>query len=74
MDPITQYILNEKKPVKTGYEPLRDDIMECTICGRKVDVLNEGRGPLICCGKTMIKIGEAVDRYEGGETSMAKNL
>ena len=40
------------------YEPARDDIMQCTICGRKADVLNTGRGPLVCCGKPMQLIKE----------------
>lgn len=69
MSRIDKYLNEISKAV---YEPLRDDIMECTICGRKADVLNEGKGPLICCGKPMIKVGEAVDRFERGEISMAE--
>jgi desulfoferrodoxin-like iron-binding protein len=42
-----------------GYEPVKGDVMKCTICGRKTYLLNDGKGPLICCGKPMIKIGEA---------------
>jgi len=69
MSKLDKYLNEISTPV---YEPARDDIMQCTICGRKADVLNEGRGPLVCCGKPMIKVGEAVDRYERGEISMAE--
>jgi len=57
--------------IQEAYEPQRDDIMECKICGRKADILNEGKGPLICCGQPMIKVGEAVDRHYSGELSYA---
>lgn len=66
---IDKYLEELNTPV---YEPKRDDIMECTVCGRKADVLNEGKGPLICCGQPMIKVGEAVDRDTEGEISMAE--
>ena len=42
-------LLNEE------YEPKKGDTMKCSICGRKVHVLNNGKGPLICCGKPMDK-------------------
>ena len=29
--------------------------MHCQICGRKTHCLNNGKGPLICCGKPMQK-------------------
>lgn len=58
---------------KEAHWPVEDDIMECTVCGRKADVLNNGKGPLICCGRSMIKVGEAIDRHHEGETSVAKN-
>lgn len=25
----------------------------CTICGNKVEVLEEGDGPIVCCGQDM---------------------
>jgi len=69
MSKLDKYLEELNTPV---YNPARDDIMQCTLCGRKADVLNEGKGPLICCGQPMIKIGEAVDRDERGEMSMAE--
>lgn len=38
-----------------GYEPKKGDTMFCTVCGRKVHALNNGKGPLVCCGKAMVK-------------------
>lgn len=29
--------------------------MHCQVCGRKAHCLNNGKGPLICCGQPMIK-------------------
>jgi desulfoferrodoxin-like iron-binding protein len=29
--------------------------MHCHICGRKAHCLNNGKGPLVCCGKPMVK-------------------
>ena len=37
------------------YDPKKGDTMLCNICGRKVHLLNDGKGPLICCGKPMVK-------------------
>lgn len=68
---IEKYLQELTMP--NGYEPRRDDIMQCTVCGRKADVLNEGQGTLVCCGKAMIKVGEAIDRFERGEESMAES-
>jgi len=68
MDIINNY-LNEVQ--NKAYEPVRDDIMRCSVCGRKADILNNGKGPLVCCGKPMIRIGEAVDRCQDGEHSHA---
>jgi len=67
MTKLDKYLEELNTPV---YEPIRDDIMECTVCGRKADVLNEGRGPLICDGQPMIKVGEAIDKDERGEPSI----
>lgn len=39
-----------------GYAPKKGDTMLCEVCGRKVHVLNNGRGPLICCMQAMVKI------------------
>ena len=45
------------------YEPKKGDTMLCKICGRKVHLLNDGKGPLVCCGEPMVKatlpVGEA---------------
>lgn len=38
-----------------GHEPKKGDTMICTVCKRKVHALNNGKGPLVCCGKPMIK-------------------
>lgn len=38
-----------------AYEPKKGDSVSCTVCGRKVHLLNNGKGPLVCCGKAMIK-------------------
>jgi desulfoferrodoxin-like iron-binding protein len=69
MSKLDKYLEEISSPT---YEPKRDDIVQCTICGRKADVLNEGKGPLVCCGKPMIPIGEAVDRNPEGEFSMSE--
>ncbi|MHA1814486.1 MAG: hypothetical protein ACTSX1_00625, partial [Candidatus Heimdallarchaeaceae archaeon] len=37
------------------HEPKKGDTMSCLICKRKVHVLNNGKGPLICCGQPMVK-------------------
>jgi desulfoferrodoxin-like iron-binding protein len=29
------------------------DNLKCDVCGRTVKVMEEGKGPLICCGKPM---------------------
>jgi len=39
----------------SSYEPKKGDSMSCLICKRKVHALNNGKGPLICCGQPMIK-------------------
>jgi desulfoferrodoxin-like iron-binding protein len=63
MTTIDKYLKEISMP---AYEPSGGDIMQCAICNRKVDILNEGRGPLICCGKPMIKVGEQqVSEAEG---------
>lgn len=59
------------KITKGAYVPVRDDIVECKLCGRKVDVLNDGQGALVCCGQPMVKIGEAIERHASGEKSFA---
>jgi desulfoferrodoxin-like iron-binding protein len=33
--------------------------MHCPICGRKAHCLNDGKGPLICCGQPMQKVSVA---------------
>lgn len=37
------------------YEPKKGDTMFCNVCRRKVHLLNDGKGPLVCCGKPMSK-------------------
>ena len=43
------------KQNKSAHFPRKGDSMKCTICGRRLHVLNNGKGPLICCGKPMKK-------------------
>lgn len=43
------------KQYKDSYVPKKGDTMKCSICGRKTHLLNNGKGPLICCGKPMLK-------------------
>jgi len=38
-----------------SFEPLKGDTAKCLVCGRKVHTLNNGKGPLICCGQAMVK-------------------
>lgn len=38
-----------------AHEPKKGDTMVCNICGRKAHLLNNGKGPLVCCGKPMAK-------------------
>ena len=37
------------------------DTLKCEICGRVVTVEESGKGPLICCGKPMNRIGEITE-------------
>lgn len=46
------------------------DNLKCEVCGRVVLVQEKGKGPLICCGKPMIRIGESV--AEAGFEDMPK--
>jgi len=39
---------------------VQGDILKCEICGRVVSVTEQGKGPLICCGKPMIRLAEGV--------------
>jgi hypothetical protein len=36
------------------------DNLKCEVCGREILVQEKGVGPLICCGKEMVRIGETV--------------
>jgi hypothetical protein len=43
------------------------DNLKCEVCSREVLVQEKGKGPLICCGKEMVRIGETVQEagFEG---------
>jgi desulfoferrodoxin-like iron-binding protein len=56
--------------IQEAHEPLKGDSMTCNICKRKVHVLNNGKGPLICCGKPMVK--SKVPITEAGFTDKPK--
>ena len=45
----------------TENEILVNDRMKCNICGRVVTVNKAGKGPLICCGEPMKKMGTVVE-------------
>lgn len=36
----------------------RKQIYKCNVCGNIVEVVNEGKGQLVCCGEPMELIGE----------------
>ena len=36
------------------------EIFRCPICGNVVEVLNPGKGELVCCGKPMMLLKENV--------------
>lgn len=48
----------------------KGDILKCEICGRVVTVDEQGKGPLICCGKPMVRLEEGVS--EAGFRHMPK--
>jgi DNA-binding protein H-NS len=48
-------ILNNYLLEISGYEPKKGDTMSCNVCKRKVHLLNNGKGPLVCCEKAMVK-------------------
>jgi len=39
------------------------DNLKCEVCGREVLIQEKGKGPLICCGKEMVRIGETVQEW-----------
>ena len=39
----------------------RSQILRCGICGKMIEVINPGRGLLLCCGKPMAPLVEKVD-------------
>lgn len=43
--------------IQDGYHPVKGDKMLCKICGRKADITVSGKGPLVCCGQPMVKVG-----------------
>jgi len=66
MSKLNKY-LNEIQEISEAYEPKKGDTMECSVCGRKAHLLNNGKGPLICCGKPMAKSTLPVTEAEGWE-------
>jgi hypothetical protein len=46
IDPITLYIL-EEQGIMEGY------CLKCAICGKQVEIVKDGQGPLSCCNKRM---------------------
>jgi len=30
------------------------DLLECTVCGNKIEFLEDGEGPIVCCGQDMV--------------------
>lgn len=60
MNPLKQYLTKIQPQVfaklhKGSYEPKKGDTVKCSVCGRKTHLLNNGKGPLVCCGKAMLK-------------------
>lgn len=60
MNPLKQYLQKIQPEVfsklhKGAYDPKKGDTMKCSACGRKAHLLNNGKGPLVCCGKPMLK-------------------
>lgn len=41
-------------------------VYRCEVCGNIIEVLHEGRGELVCCGKPMVLLEEKVEE-EGKE-------
>jgi desulfoferrodoxin-like iron-binding protein len=51
----------------------KGDRLHCKLCGREVTINKAGKGPLICCGEPMSKIGVVVEagfsKYPKGWTN-----
>lgn len=45
------------KQIQLEQDVVQGDTLKCSICGRVVTIEEEGKGPLICCGKPMDRIG-----------------
>lgn len=60
-----KYALERIYLAEKVYEPKKGDTMLCEICGRKVHLLNDGKGPLICCGQPMVKSTLPVQQEAG---------
>ena len=43
------------------------EVYKCEICGNIVEVLHEGSGELVCCGKPMVLMQEKKEDPEKGE-------
>ena len=39
---------------------VKGDILKCSVCGRVVAVEEQGDGPLICCGESMLRLSEGI--------------
>lgn len=35
---------------------MKNEVFRCNICGRIVEVLEDGQGPIVCCGQPMKKL------------------
>ncbi len=35
---------------------MKNEIYRCNICGRIIEVLEDGQGPIVCCGQPMEKL------------------
>ena len=51
---------------------IKFQIYKCSICGNLVQVLQEGGGNLVCCGKEMELMGIQYDKSELGEKHTPK--
>jgi desulfoferrodoxin-like iron-binding protein len=54
---VTKYLTK----IQEQEEIVKGDRLRCDICGREVTVNKAGKGPLICCGQPMNKIGTVVE-------------
>ncbi|NLK00303.1 MAG: desulforedoxin [Clostridia bacterium] len=36
-----------------GVTVKKGDMLECTVCGNKIEFLEDGSGPIVCCDEEM---------------------